>query len=73
MLISEPDEKKSVIAMITNQFVSYKDMSEKLNLLFNDLDFIFKSHSLKEILNYASKQMNTIFNAERLNIWLVDS
>ena len=64
---------KDELVLVTSQLVSFKEFSEKLNILLCEISKINLLDDEKAIMIFLSKHMKKVFSCERTNLWLVDA
>lgn len=65
--------KHEEISLVSSQFLSYKEFSEKLNLLIREISKMFTVTSVENLMSFLNKNFKKIFLAEKINLWIVDS
>ena len=65
--------RMQMIALIANQFLQYRDMAERQNLIFREIGFIFQLQDLVSIVNEVNLFLPGLFNARRVNFWVLDN
>lgn len=74
-LITLPTEvsKREEITLVTSQFLSFKEFSEKLNVLSREITQMFKKNTIESLQIYINNNFKKeIFNAEKINLWMAD-
>ena len=74
-LITLPTEvsKREEISLVTSQFLSFKEFSEKLNVLSREIAHMFKKNTIESLQIYINNNFKKeVFNAEKINLWMAD-
>lgn len=61
------------MCLVANQLISFKEFSDKLNMILKEFSLIFSEKDLKTVVSRVNKFLPSIFAAERANLWIVDS
>jgi uncharacterized protein YpuA (DUF1002 family) len=61
MQLKTEEEKKEIIELVASQFINFKDFSEKLNTMVNELSKLFEREATEDIISSVSKNFNSIF------------
>ena len=70
---SNLNSRKEELILVTSQFLSFKEFSEKLNSLIYELSKMIKIDNIKELMCFVSKTMKNVFSSERSFLWVSDS
>ena len=62
-----------MILLVSNQYISYKELSDKLNYILKDFNWMLQVNDLTKVMENISVKFPSIFNANRVNFWVVDS
>ncbi|KAL4477784.1 hypothetical protein ABPG72_018958 [Tetrahymena utriculariae] len=66
-------QQRDVFNLVASQFLSFKDLSEKVNQLLNDLQILFfqDQQDSKEAITKLNLSLAHIFNAKSAHIWFI--
>jgi len=65
--------KHEEISLVSSQFLSYKEFSEKLNVLIREISKMNKINNLENLMIFLNKNFKKVFLAEKINLWMADS
>ncbi|EAS03382.2 hypothetical protein TTHERM_00730310 (macronuclear) [Tetrahymena thermophila SB210] len=67
-------QQRDVFNLVASQFLSFKDLSEKVNQLLNDLQILFfqEQQDSKEVISKLNLSLAHIFNAKSAHIWFIE-
>ena len=65
-------QQKNAIELIGGQFISLKEFIEKLNTIVKEFLQMSWLENVNELMQYISKSMPIIFNAEKVLLWTAD-
>jgi len=66
-------EKREAVTLVTSQFLSFRDFSEKMNMMVNALFHVMKYNSIDDLIINVNKTMKTVFSADTIHLWMQDS
>jgi len=68
----DKDQQRFRVEFITDQYLCYKDFSERLNLLGMVCQLLYQNRNAKKIQTLVDTYMPSILSAESVHLWLVD-
>ena len=71
-LNEDPHLKKELLLELAKQFVSFKEFSEKINLLHFEMLSLTREENLPDFLSKANSKIADIFNANVARVWIQD-
>ncbi len=74
--VVSPENSKNLyerILLVTSQFVSFRDFSERLNLLISEISRMNKIENENKLMKFIFKHCKKIFSSEIVHLWLVDN
>lgn len=71
-LNEDPYLKKELLLELAKQYVSFKEFSEKINLLHFEMLSLMQEENLPDFLSKANNKIADIFNANIARVWIYD-
>ncbi len=71
--LESSNQRKNGIDFVTNQFLTLKDFSEKLNSLSNEILNLLNCENLEDLMRTLSKSLKSIISSEEIRLWVCDS
>lgn len=65
--------KHEEISLVSSQFLSYKEFSEKMNILIREISKMQSINSLETLMVFINKGFKKVFLSEKINLWIADS
>ena len=65
--------KHEEISLVSSQFLSYKEFSEKLNILIREISKMSLIHDIEALMQFLNKSFKKVFLSEKINLWITDS
>ena len=65
--------KHEEISLVSSQFLSYKEFSEKLNNLIREISKMQFITNLENLMKFVNKNFKKVFVSEKINLWMADS
>lgn len=68
--IENPEEQREGVKLITSQYMSFRQFSEKLNALINHILSLISMHNIDSIVSDIATNLRSMLNAERVQLWM---
>ncbi|CAD8203453.1 unnamed protein product [Paramecium octaurelia] len=65
-------QRKDLINLIANQFISQREFSEKINQIMNEFITLISYRNIKDFQIHVSKGFKMIFQTETVRLWIID-
>jgi len=65
--------KQETIALISSQYLSFRDFSEKLNVLIMKIMEMIKSKSIQDLCKKISFLFKEVGSFEKMKLWIIDN
>ena len=65
--------KHEEISLVSSQFLSYKEFSEKMNCLIREISKMQAINSIEALMVFVNKSFKKVFLSEKINLWMADS
>lgn len=67
------NSKLEEISLVSSQFLSYKEFSEKLNFLIREISKMHAVNNLENLMIFLNKSFKKVFLSEKINLWIADA